>query len=273
LPSFIECDFDRAAIRDGCLHAIRIRAENHDDDLRIQFNGCANSVVGKRFSREEMKLLASSESRRSACCEHDARYVARRHSDSGFRLDGHTRFFPGMPPANEGARLEPPCLSQQERRTGARGFVNSGTVDNERRALRQAQRGCISDWIVRIDTDCTGSLCIRVAPVSLGARVEENHIASSSLKLSHLVDGDSIIGIDRLFDDRQWFRGRPDRRDILRRSGYVTPPEINRYACTVDDDRAQHDKTRYREKRRGTGNPCEYRKKSEKQRAEPARPE
>jgi hypothetical protein len=56
-------------------------------------------------------------------------------SISSFRLDRHAFILPRTPSANEGACFFPPCLPQRERRTGAGGFVHSGTIDNKCRAL------------------------------------------------------------------------------------------------------------------------------------------
>ena len=68
-------------------------------------------------------------------------------------LDGHARRLPRGPAPDERSRLRPARLSQLERRTGARGFVNSGTINHQRRPLRETQRSSIPDGMMRIDAD------------------------------------------------------------------------------------------------------------------------
>jgi hypothetical protein len=47
-------------------------------------------------------------------------------------LHGQSGILPRLPSANERSRFFPSRLFQLERRTGARGFVNSSTVKNQR---------------------------------------------------------------------------------------------------------------------------------------------
>jgi hypothetical protein len=79
--------------------------------------------------------------------------IALMRSLPDLRLDGHAGFFPRMPSTEQRAGFGPAGLSQEERRTGARDFVNSSTVDDERRSLREPERSRILNWLVRMNAN------------------------------------------------------------------------------------------------------------------------
>jgi hypothetical protein len=79
--------------------------------------------------------------------------IALMRSLPDLRLDGHTGFFPRVPSTEQRAGFGPAGLSQEERRTGARDFVNSSTVDDERRSLRESERSRILNWLVRMNAN------------------------------------------------------------------------------------------------------------------------
>ena len=101
-------------------------------------------------------------------------------SFADLRLDWHAGFFPGVPSTNQSARFGPACLSQEERRTGARGFVNSSTVDHQCRSLIQPQCFRVLDWLMRMNTNRSGRLCLGIPPVPVGAGIDENHIFTAA---------------------------------------------------------------------------------------------
>jgi hypothetical protein len=79
--------------------------------------------------------------------------IALMRSLPDLRLDGHAGFFPRMPSTEQRAGFGPAGLSQEERRTGARDFVNSSTVDDERRSLRESERSRILNRLVRMNAN------------------------------------------------------------------------------------------------------------------------
>ena len=68
-------------------------------------------------------------------------------------LDWHASRLPRSPAPDKRSRFRPARLSQLERRTGARGFVNSGTVDHQRRSLRETLLRSIPNRMMWIDAD------------------------------------------------------------------------------------------------------------------------
>jgi hypothetical protein len=115
------------------------------------------------------------------------------------RLDRHASLFPRMPSADERTRLRPACLSQEERRTGARGFVNSSTVHHKSRSLIQPQGFRIFHWLVWVNANRPRCLRLRIPSIPLSSRIDENDFLTCRLKRAHFVDRDLVLNLPGRF--------------------------------------------------------------------------
>jgi hypothetical protein len=89
------------------------------------------------------------------------------------RLGGEARVEPRPPPADQGPRVAPTRLSQLARHTGARRFVGSGTVDDERSVTVEAELPCRSHGVVGWQPDRATCHARVLLPRALGARVDD----------------------------------------------------------------------------------------------------
>src|SRR5688500_8118792 len=97
-----------------------------------------------------------------------------RPSISGLRLNWHSGILPRAPAPDERTRFRPSCLPQLSNHTGARGFVQSSTVDDERRSLRQSFLGCVADRVIGMDANGVGCLSVRSVAIAISPRVDDH---------------------------------------------------------------------------------------------------
>src|SRR5690242_15617349 len=192
--------------------------------------------------------------------------TSRRRYHVFFWLRRKTGVDPSAPPADERAHIGPTGVSELARHPGARRFVYSGTVNDQRAVMLQAERARRADSIVWRNAYGAARLERLIAICAVGAGVDESDGRLTCPQLAQLVDryalGKWLRGTDglveRWIERRQrsatWRRMTDDRWQPL-----CTATQQKRDAAAVQQHREEHDETGDREESLGAGQPGEHR--------------
>jgi len=99
---------------------------------------------------------------------------------------------PGTPPAHQRARVRPSRRSQLARHTGARRFIGSGAVNDERAVTVEAELSRRSHCIVRRKPDRPARFEAVLVPRAFRPRVDELQFLTSSETRAEVVDRNGI---------------------------------------------------------------------------------
>ena len=111
------------------------------------------------------------------------------------RFDGESGVLPRCPATDERTRPRPACSTKLARHPGARRFIVSGTVDHQRRMLRQSLRVRRPHRIGRIHTYGPSCLNIISSVAPLGTCVDDDDRLTSSGQLLDFTDGNTVRNI------------------------------------------------------------------------------
>ena len=107
---------------------------------------------------------------------------------TSLRLDGESRLLPRVEPAVERVHVLPAPLKQLERHTGARPFVRSSAVGDDRAVARDLAEVLLQ--LTRRDADRPRQLRLGLAPRLRVARVHEDELLAPLHALFNLFDRD-----------------------------------------------------------------------------------